>query len=156
MEGYIKSKKTAWVHIFKMSIRPGGKIPLQELYDIYGKKYGIEEKDFVKWLKEVKLKGKLDQWQIVEEDSNYTSEENVSKKVNTEEFETNNKGDVVARKMSVDDVINLPVRKAREVIPTIMDEKLLKYSLQSAKTRPGKDSLCRILEKRISELSITM
>ena len=43
MEGYIKSKKTSWVHIFKMSIRPGGEVPLQELYDMYGKKHNIEE-----------------------------------------------------------------------------------------------------------------
>ena len=55
MEGYIKSKKTSWVHIFKMSVRPGGKIPLQELYDLYGKQHGIEEKDFVKWLKNKRL-----------------------------------------------------------------------------------------------------
>ena len=156
MEGYIKSKKTSWVHIFKMSVRPGGKISLQELYDMYGKQHNIEEKDFVKWLKEVKLKGKLDQWQIVEEDSTYTTEVEASPTKTTNDFELNNKGDVVARKMSIEDVINLPVRKAREVIPTIMDEKLLKYSLQSAKTRPGKDSLCRILEKRLSELTITM
>ena len=156
MEGYIKSKKTSWVHIFKMSVRPGGKISLQELYDMYGKQHNIEEKDFVKWLKEVKLKGKLDQWQVVEEDSTYTTEiETPTKSIDTE-FETNNKGDVVARKMSIEDVINLPVRKAREVIPTIMDEKLLKYALQAAKTRPGKDSLCRILEKRLGELVVTM
>jgi len=155
MEGYIKSKKTSWVHIFKMSIRPGGEVPLQELYDMYGKKHNIEEKDFVTWLKNVKLKGKLDQWQIVEQDSDYVSEV-VSPKSEDVKYETNTKGDVVARKMTIEDVIALPVRKARDIIPTIMDEKLLKYSLQAAKPKPGKESLCRILEKRIGELRLTM
>ena len=157
MEGYIKSKKTSWVHIFKMSIRPGGEVPLQELYDMYGKKHNIEEKDFVTWLKNVKLKGKLDQWQIVEQDSDYVAE--VVSKTSVEEdtkYETNTKGDVVARKMTIEDVINLPVRKARELIPTVMDEKLLRYSLQAAKPKPGKESLCRIIEKRLGELRLTM
>jgi len=155
MEGYIKSKKTSWVHIFKMSIRPGGEVPLQELYDMYGKKHNIEEKDFVTWLKNVKLKGKLDQWQIVEQDSDYVAEV-VAPKSEDVKYETNTKGDVVARKMTIEDVIALPVRKARDIIPTIMDEKLLKYSLQAAKPKPGKESLCRILEKRIGELRLTM
>jgi len=156
MEGYIKSKKTSWMHIFKMSVRPGSKIPLQELYDMYGKKHRIEEQDFVKWLKEVKLKGKLDDWQIVEEDSTYESLEPTKKVMAKPEYETNTKGDVVARKMSIEDIIDLPVRKAREVIPVIMDEKLLKYALQSARPKAGKESLCRIIEKRLSELRITM
>ena len=58
--------------------------------------------------------------------------------------------------MTIEYVIALPVRKARDIIPTIMDEKLLKYSLQAAKPKPGKESLCRILEKRIGELRLTM
>jgi hypothetical protein len=80
----------------------------------------------------------------------------VSPKSEDVKYETNTKGDVVARKMTIEDVIALPVRKARDIIPTIMDEKLLKYSLQAAKPKPGKESLCRILEKRIGELRLTM
>ncbi|MBV5346631.1 hypothetical protein JZU46_00140 [bacterium] len=155
MEGYIKSKKTSWIHIFKMSVRPGGKIPLQDLYDQYGAKNNLEEADFVTWLKEVKLSGRLDDWQIVEEDSTYESTVTIKEKSETE-FTTNTKGEVVARKMSIEDIIALPVRRARELIPTIMDEKLLKYALQSAKPKAGKESLCRILEKRLSEMRIPM
>lgn len=156
MEGYIKSKKTAWIHIFKMSIRPGSKVPLSELYEMYGKKHNIKEEDFVTWLKNVKLKGKQDQWQIVEEDSDYTADVPAKTKPKETEYETNTKGEVVARKMSIEDIIALPVRRARELIPTIMDEKLLKYALQSAKPKAGKESLCRILEKRLSEMRIPM
>lgn len=150
MDGYIQSKKTSWVHIFKMSIRPGGKIPLADLYEMYGKKHSIAEKDFIDWLKNVKLKGKIDDWLIVEKAPDYSSEEVVVE--DKEEYVTDNRGDVVARKMSVEDIVELPVRKAREVIPRVMDEKLLRYALQEAKPKPNKDSLCRILEKRITEL----
>lgn len=157
MEGYIKSKMTHWMHIFKTSVRPGGKIPLADLYDMYGKKHNIKEEDFVDWLKNVKLQGKLDCWEIVEKNSEYienVSNENDHEKQNN--FETNNKGEVVARKLGVEDVVDLSVRKAREVVPTIMDIKLLKYALLEARPRAGKDSLCKILEKRINELSLNL
>jgi len=62
---------------------------------------------------------------------------------------------MVAKGMTVDEVTGLSVRKSREVIPQIMDVKLLKYSLQQANQMAGKDSLCRIIRKRIQELEIS-
>jgi len=152
MKGYIKSKKTAWVHIFKMSVRPGGKVPLDELYTLYGKRHNISEKDFVKWLREVKLRGTADDWIIVEEED--IPVEPAVKEPSTVKYETNGAGDVVASKMSVQDVMNLPVRKAREIIPGIMDIKLLKFALRECKPLPNKESLCRIIDKRVMELSM--
>jgi hypothetical protein len=138
-----------------MSVRPGEQIPLDTLYSMYGKKHHIKEEDFIAWLKEVKLKGKQDQWLIVETDADYTSEVAKVKEVHKDKiYETNTRGEVVVSKMSVEDVINLPVRKARDVVPTIMDSKLLKYALVEARPRPNKESLCRILEKRIGELGM--
>jgi len=58
------------------------------------------------------------------------------------------------KKMTVEDVAALSVRKAREVLPQISDIKLLKYSLQEANQLANKDSLCRLLRKRVSELEI--
>lgn len=152
MEGYLKSKMKGWMHIFKMSVRPGGEVPLSVLYEMYGKKHKIAKKDFVAWLKEVKLKGKLDDWLIVEKDSQYVEEK--SSKVNNIDYETNNSGEVVKRQLSVEDVVGLPVRKARDIVPTIMDAKLLKYALAEARPRSNKESLIRILEKRINELNL--
>lgn len=153
MEGCLKSKSKGWRHIFKMSVRPGGEIPLDTLYDMYGAKYKIAEKDFIGWLKEVKLKGRQDDWLIIEKDSKYVSNASTKeiKKDNTE-YVANGNGDVVARKMTVEDVVALPVRKAREVVPTIMDIKLIKYAIAEARPRANKDSLILILEKRLREL----
>jgi len=152
MEGYIKSLSTSWKHVFKRAVRPGGKIPLQELYDNYGKKHNIDEgPDFIKWLKEVKLKGQLQDWEFVLMNDTPPSDS----------FEVPDLDDAgitpdvfTKRDMTVEDVVNLSVRKAREVVPRISDIRLLKYALQEAKPRANKDSLCRILEKRISMLRV--
>ena len=149
MDGYIKSKKTSWVHIFKMSVRPGGTVPLADLYNLYGKRHNIDEKDFVKWLKEVKLRGSVDDWLIVEETLPDTPKEviNVS-----DERETSLS--VPINKMTIHDVMGLSVRKARDIVPGIMDVKLLKFALRELKPLPNKESLCRIIDKRIMELNI--
>ena len=152
MEGYIKSLSASWKHVFKRAVRPGGKIPLQELYDNYGKKHNIEDgPEFIKWLKEVKLNGQLQDWEFILMDE-------VSPIGGFEVPDLDDAGitpDVFTKRdMTVEDVVNLSVRKAREVIPRISDIRLLKYALQEAKPRANKDSLCRILEKRISMLRV--
>lgn len=154
MQGYIKSKKPGWQHIFKMGVKPGGKVPLEDLYNMYGKKYNIQEEDFVDWLKSVKLRGKLEDWIVVaEEDAEPTGDPVVLNKT-TEHYETNGAGDVVLSKMSVQDIMGLSVRKARDIIPTVQDVKLLKFALRECRPLPNKESLCRILDKRIMELGM--
>jgi len=148
MKGYVLNKSTMWVHAMKRSIAPGGKIPLKELYDQYGKKHSLSKGDeFVSWLKAVKLRDE-NRWQVVlgtekpkVEDKDLTLKEI---KVDIEKIKP--------KDMSIEDVISLSVRQARELIPKVTDIKLLKYSLEEANPRAGKDSLCRILRKRITEL----
>lgn len=149
MDGYIKSKKTSWVHIFKMSVRPGGTVPLADLYNLYGKKHNIDEKDFVKWLREVKLRGSADDWLIVEETLSEKSKElqNVAQATDTSLS-------VPINKMTIHDIMGLSVRKAREIIPGIMDIKLLKFALRELKPLPNKESLCRVIDKRVMELNM--
>lgn len=149
MNGYIKSKKTSWIHIFKMSVRPGGTVPLNDLYNLYGKRHNIAEEDFVKWLKEVKLRGSVDDWLIVEETLSDTPKESPTI---IEEKEASIS--VPINKMTIHDVMGLSVRKAREIIPGVMDVKLLKFALRELKPLPNKESLCRIIDKRIMELNI--
>lgn len=149
MEGYIKSLSSGWKHIFKRAIRPGGKIPLEELYDVYGKKYKLSpDKEFINWLKDVKLKGAEDSWEIIllnEEAPEELKEEVVVKEKNKT---------IVKKELDVEAVVSLPVRKAREILPEIMDKSLLKYALQEASPRANKESLCRLLQKRINELDL--
>jgi len=151
MEGYLKNLSTSWRHIFKRSVRPGGKIPLKELYDVYGTKHNIKEgKDFVSWLNEVKLKNMSEFWEV--SSLSDTIPEDLTKKEDAKEVAAEDKP---IKSLTVEDIVLLPVRKAREAIPAIMDSKLLKYALQEARPRANKESLCRILEKRINELQVT-
>jgi hypothetical protein len=165
MNGYVKNMTHLWAHVMKRSVGPGATIPLKELYDQYGARHGLSEgEEFIQWLKEVKLRDR-DRWQIfTDEDKPY---EGVSKGKELKDegqaqglagntISAKSRGDntapMVAKEMSVDDVVELSVRKAREVIPHISDIKLLKYAESAASQRTGKDSLRRILMKRITEL----
>jgi hypothetical protein len=147
MEGYLLNKSTMWVHAMKRAVGPGGKVPLSELYDQYGKKHDLAKGDeFISWLKTVKLRDDK-KWVVVVDKTEETEQEDATlKEVKIDVNKINPK------QMSIEDVVSLSVRQAREIVPKILDVKLLKYSLQEARPRAGKDSLCRILKKRVTEL----
>jgi len=147
MEGYVLNKSAMWLHAMKRAIKPGGKIPLSELYNQYGKKHELTKGDeFISWLKTVKLRDE-NRWQIILGKEQTPAEDKTllkEVKVDVNKIDPKN--------MSIEEVISLSVRSAREIIPRVTDLKLLKYSLAEAQPRPGKDSLCRILKKRVTEL----
>ena len=154
----------------KRSVGPGATIPLDDLYDQYGKRHDLKKgKEFVHWLQEVKLRDR-NKWQIFKEDNTIYEEVSSGKKLKAEEQEETVQGSnvvktdksrgenvapVVSKEMTVEDVVELSVRKAREIVPSIQDIQLLKYAEKITNQRTGKDSLRRILMKRISELSIS-
>ena len=148
LDGYLKSKSKGWRHIFKMSVKPGGEILLKDLFNSYGKKHNIEEKDFIKWLVDVKLSGQMDDWLLVEEPLLLEPEIEVK---NTSE-PIINPVDTPVNKLTVSDVVGLSVRQAREIVPRIQDGKLLKFALIELNPLPGKESLSRILRKRLNEI----
>ena len=48
MEGFVKNITTEWQYAMKRSVRPGGEIPLKELFEQYGKKHNITpNEDFI-------------------------------------------------------------------------------------------------------------
>jgi len=153
----------------KRSVGPGQKIPLDELYEQYGKRHDLKKgKEFIQWLQKVKLRDS-NRWQVfTKEDKPYeevspvkeTKEEKEvtlqgSTVVKTDKSRGENVAPIVPTDMDIDEVVGLSVRAAREVIPKIHDIQLLKYSENVASQRTGKDSLRRILMKRIQELSIS-
>lgn len=160
MNGYVKNKLNYWAHAMKRAIAPGEKIPLDSLYEQYGEKHGLAEgEEFVKWLREVKLRNE-DKWEIVLEAEEEAVKEPKEEEKPKEEIEgpqevmeEDERGHI--KDMTVRDVATLSVRKAREVLPRIMDLNLLKYALQEANQLAGKDTLCRMLRKRIDELQIS-
>jgi hypothetical protein len=156
MNGYVKNKTHNWVHAMKRVIGPGIKISLSELYEQYGKKHGIHEGEpFVQWLREVKLNDR-DKWEIILIDENdVTEDENTVEEVEDSVGTAHdNIAPLVPKKIEVGEIVELSVRKARELLPKITDLNLLKYALQEANPRAGKDSLCNVLRKRIKELQI--
>lgn len=166
MNGYVKNMTHLWAHTMKRTVGPGQTIPLDDLYEQYGKRHDLKKgKEFVEWLQEVKLRDK-NKWQIFTEDNKpvkaSSPEENQEEKtvqganvVKTDKSRGENVAPHVTKEMTVEDVVELSVRKAREVIPSIQDIQLLKYAEKQANQRTGKDSLRRILMKRIQELSIS-
>lgn len=151
MKGYVKNKTHNWIHATKRAVGPGEKISLSKLYDQYGKKHEILEGEvFVEWLRNVKFRDR-EKWQITLVDESVNEAAEVEKH---EETEVIPMMAIAPKKMQVNDIVELSVRKARELLPKITDLSLLKYALQEANPRAGKDSLCNVLRKRIKELQL--
>jgi hypothetical protein len=160
-KGFVKNMTHVWSHTMKRAVGPGATIPLQELYEQYGVKHNLEpDEEFVRWLRDVKLRDR-NKWQIFLDDKKPFEETKTSRTTEPpkEQVDTRSRGDNVApmveKEMDVMDIVNLTVRPAREVIPKINDIKLLKYAFREANQLAGKDSLCRIIRKRIQELEVS-
>ena len=149
MDGYVKNVSSGWAHAFKRAVKPGAEIPLDELYTQYGKKYDLKKgNEFVNWLRTVKLKD-TSRWKVIDVKVPETSVDEI---VSVKKQSPDTAKFVSPKHMTVADVVELSVRPARELLPQISDVKLLKYALQEANPRSGKESLCRLLHKRILEL----
>ena len=155
MNGYVMNISAMWMHVMKRSVAPGNKIPLDELYEQYGKKHGIKEgKEFVEWLEAVKLRDKL-MWKIVygNELKEAVKKDAVSDIQTPQVIEKTIPAQAI-NKLTIKEVVMLSVRQGREILPKITDLKLLKYAFQEANQLAGKDSLCNIIRKRIKDLEL--
>lgn len=153
MKGYVENITSRWAHVLKRTVGPGARIPLKDLYEQYGKKHNLKKgKEFISWLREVKLKDN-EKWNVVvlktEDEEKAAIKEQQEKALEEADVESKN-----AKELTIDDVVRLSVRKAREALPNITDLKLLKYALETAKPLSGKDSLCRLIRKRVQELEL--
>lgn len=155
MNGYVVNISTMHMHVMKRSVRPGQKIPLADLYKQYGKKHDIAEgEDFIGWLKAVKLKDTTKWGVVLADEVSEVKKDKVAEIEDVPKSVSDHVAPPVTVKMEVRDVVMLSVRKAREVLPTITDLKLLKYAFQEANQLAGKDSLCNIMRKRIKDLEL--
>jgi len=150
MKGYIKNRTPMWRHAMKRQIGPGQTVGLDVLYEQYGKKHELEEgKPFVMWLKNVKLTNR-DIWQIV-----YEEDPSEAETIKDKEEAAEVVVPYVKKESEVDEIANFSVREAREKLPKFTNLNLLKYALQSANQLANKDTLCRMLRKRIVELELS-
>lgn len=153
MNGFVKNISHEWAYAMKRAVKPGGEITLDELYEQYGRKYGmLPDDEFVQWLTDTKLRA-TNKWKILfslneEEDLGGGAEEH---KISSKAMSV----PMVTKNLKVEDIVTLTVRKARIVLPKVMDLNLLKYALNEVNQLSNKDYLCRMLQKRISELQIS-
>ena len=161
MEGYVKNISPLWRHAMKRNIEPGKEVPLSELYEQYGVKYEIKEgKPFVDWLRQVKLKDESI-WEIRYKGDKTASapvKEEAPKKVeqsNPVTTKRSQQSPFVKSEAEVQEIVGLSVRQARESLPKMTNQKLLKYALHEASQLANKDTLCRMLRKRIIELELS-
>jgi len=159
MKGYVMNKSNIWMHAMKRAVGPGQKIDINELFEQYGAKHDLAEgEEFAQWLRNVKLKD-ANKWSIVvtepkKEKVSDESEEVVKVEKKEQSKFSDTVTPLVPAELGVADVVGLSVRKGREVLPKIMDLKLLKYAYEEARQLAGKDSLCREIKKRIRALQI--
>jgi len=150
MNGYVKNKTSAWRHAMKRAVGPGDKIELNELYKQYGEKHNIEKgTPFVAWLQQVKLRDST-VWEVVYNEDNGIVDDN--EVVIVKEMSP---PPMVKKEIGVQEIVDLSVRQARERLPKISDLDLLKYAFSQANQLANKDTLCKMLRKRIRELEIT-
>jgi len=169
MEGYIKNKSSMWRHALKRSIAPGEKITLDDLYEQYGIKHDITQgKPFVDWLRQIKLRNS-EIWEIKyrgDESATAVVEEPQSEEVEIKkdkpmprkaitEDKQSNQSPFVKVTPQVNDIATMSVRQARDMLPKFTDQKTLKYALNVASQLAQRDTLCRMLKKRIVELELT-
>jgi len=152
MKGCIKNVSPGWAHIFKRAVGPGEEIDLDVLYEQYGEKHSLNEGDeFIHWLRNVKLRD-TSRWKIIYEGLGNKQDTTDTIDDIKPEVALEKEVRIVPKDMAISDIVELPVRKAREVLPRVSDIRLLKYALKEAGPRAGKDSLCRLIRKRIKEL----
>ena len=166
MNGYIKNISSRPLYALKRHLMPGVKVPLDELYKVYGDKHGLEEgRPFADWLRQVKLKDEQ-KWEVhfeeMEEMQKVTITAQLTEVVDgaerreglSNEEKAQSARPMIKNEWEIDDIVNLSVRQAREEIPKIRDKKTLTYALNVARQKPNKETVCKILEKRIDELRV--
>jgi hypothetical protein len=121
-------------------------VPLDELYEYYGEKHDIDPgQPFVDWLRTVKLPD-TQVWDVVllsEQDPKVEAE----KPIGAAAF--------VKEELGPDDIAGWSVRKARDELKKIVDINLLKYAYETSRQLANKDTLTRMLRKRIQVLELT-
>lgn len=166
MEGYVKNLTKRPLYALKRHVMPGMTVPLAALYKEYGDKHGIEAgQPFVNWLRQVKLPddkiweihlGHAEELQKVTITAQLTEVVDGAEKKEglSNEEKAQSARPIIKNEWEVDDIVNLTVRQAREEIPKIRDKKVLSYALNVARQKPNKETVCKILEKRIDELRV--
>jgi len=151
IKGYVVNNLGRGKHIFKQSVSPGMKVPLDKLYDQYSVSYGGDfDLDFLEWLEKTKIP-KGSGFDIVVED--------VKQDVDTSVVEEEKPVAVKPQRihptnLTARQIADLKIKdKPKLVLQEVMSIHKLRRAHTLCKNRPGKETLVRLIRERMTELS---
>lgn len=158
IKGYVINNLGRGKHVFKRSVPPGSKVPLEQLFSLYSRQYsGNFDTGFLDWLDENKIpKGfdiviesiNTDDLQVeVQDDVHEDLEEAVSVQVESISGTLPNR--LTARQISDLKMKDNP----KKVIQEILSIHKLRRAQTLCKGRAGKETLLKMIKDRITELS---
>ena len=157
VEGFVINKTERSKHIFKMSVTPGMKVPIQSWYEVYKNKYkGKLDLKFVEWLEDNKVP-KSDDWELVV--NSHTVEKDPTEELLKEET---TKPIVDERpitkikpinKITAAELSELKHKdQPKKTIQQVMSIHKLRRALNLCKGKAGKTLIIKYLRERIDEI----
>lgn len=168
MKGYVKNIGMVPVYILKGTVNCNDTISFDTLLDRFGDVADTKnEKTFADWLLENKFMNK-NVWEVVVDDSEVEQKNSAAKKeIPKEESKVTNRVTIankeiirkapsaVAKKLTIDYIIDTKITEMKLKFDKIKDVKLLKKALKKAEGMSKKATLCNRLRDRITELTAT-
>jgi len=170
IKGYVINNLGRGKHIFKRSVPPGMKVPLDQLYELYSKNYeGKFDTEFIDWLEKTKIpKGSgfdIVLEAILPDDIKDTETgstnipETISFLIPVESAQTDPEPEPEIRlppprKMTSRQIADLKIKdNPKIVLQHISSVHKLRRALTLCKDKPGKETLSRLIRERMTEIS---
>ena len=150
VKGYVVNNLGRGKHIFKMSVAPGMKIPLEKLYKQYEDSYeGKFDLEFLEWLEMTKVP-KGSGFDIIVEDVI----EDIETDTDTQTISVIPEQKVHPSKLTAKQIAELKIKdKPKAVLQEVMSVHKLRRAYTLCKGRPGEETLLKYIKARIAELS---
>lgn len=159
MKGYIKNISSLPKYLFKNHLLPGDALDLKEVFSLYlleGRQKDLTS--FKEWL--TPFVSDTNVWEVVFDDESSErkaaaqSEGTTTKKREASEVFKDVVSSPRKKTYTVEDIVGFTVAEAKERLPKIRDRKLLRAAVSVASKRPKKETLCRLLYKRLDEIPV--
>ena len=158
IKGYVVNNLGRGKHIFKRSVSPGMKVPLEQLYEMYSNVYGGDfDTDFLEWLEKNKVPSGSGFDIVVEkikESVNAKELPNQVEEPSVLQPEVKETKLPIPSRMTSRQIADLKIKdRPKFVLQQIMSVHKLRRALTLCKGRPGKETLIKYIRERMTELS---
>jgi len=152
IKGYVVNNLGRGKHIFKQSVSPGMKVPLDKLYEQYSAAYGGEfDTGFLEWLEGTKVP-RGSGFDIVVEALD--AEKDVPQQPEEEKKVVVKQRKVHPTNLTARQIADLKIKdKPKIVLQEVMSIHKLRRAYTLCKGRPGKETLTKLIRERMTELS---